>query len=349
MAADERAQVPGTASTTSVPATERAAPVRWKKIAGVDDLKSLFQECEVRGDRFLIKPNWFDPRPGSYTDAGILDLVLSALPGEKFIIEGHSHSRNDLSQRITPDNMDAQREWIRGQERNYLDRLGLTRVMKRHGAEYINVTEEVWSGRTADPAAVRHIVENKFGPLIYQEFYGFVPERLFAMRGTTLIDLARVKMTSPTSRDFSLTMKNLFGLVPPPSRMAYHNDLPGSIVDVNKVYRALFDVVGLCEGIRHAVIFWEKGRYSTPWSRFDVIKDLGIAACGRDLVEVDVEVGRMFGQDLNERALLQKARASFGARAGRDLPNVPLLVDVSREWIGRLEAQGMILTDSPAV
>ena len=109
----------------------------------------------------------------------------------------------------------------------------------------------------------------------HQEFYQVVPLKLFELKGKTLIDLARVKMSSPTCRDFSLTMKNLFGLLPQPSRYKYHDNLPESIVDINKVYRALFNVLGLCEGVKQAVIFL-KTENILHLEPFDVVENLGI-------------------------------------------------------------------------
>ncbi|HEY3316745.1 MAG TPA: DUF362 domain-containing protein [Bacillota bacterium] len=318
---------------------------RYSTIRRPDDLAELFAEGRVGGDHFLIKPNWFDPRPGSYTDARVLDLVLSILPGEKTVIEGHSHARNDRSMKITPENEVPQRDWIRLQDRQYLARLGLDQVMARHGVEYVNISEEVWAGRTAPADAVRALVEGRYGPVAHREFYGFVPQRLFDLRGHTLIDLARVKMTSPTTRDFSLTMKNLFGLVPPASRMPYHDDLPRSIVDIDMVYSALFDVVGLCEGIYRSVVFWAGGRFATPWSHFDVIKDLGPAVLGRHLPTVDVLVGRLFGQDLTQRAVVKLGMDVFGPVREEDLGGPPLLVDVSTDWAAEMAARGRLLLD----
>ncbi len=320
-----------------------AGLVTWGTVNGPRELATVLDTAGVSGDFFIVKPNWFDPRPGSFTDPFILDMVLSALPGKKLVIEGHSHSRNDLSQRITPENMDAQREWIRAQEKAYLDRTGLAEVLDRHGVEYLNITEDFWARRTADESSVRALVENRFGPVAHPELYSQVPQRLFDLRGSTLIDLARIKMTSPTSRDFSLTMKNLFGLIPHPSRLRYHDDLAVSIIDVDMVYRALFDVVGLCEGIRHTVVFWEGGRFATAWSHFDVIKDLGIAVAGRELTAVDATVGLMFGQNLMERAVVKLGRQKFRDFTLAELGQPPLLVDVATDWVGPLEAQGRIV------
>lgn len=309
--------------------------VNYRQITTPDEFASFIADFIPEDDYYIIKPNWFDARPGSFTDAETLDIVLSSLKGKKIVVEGHSHSRNDLSIKITPENMDAKRDWIREHEKLYFEKLGIRQVLEKHDAEYLNVTEEWWAGRTVPAETIQGIVESKFTPVNHREFYGFIPEKLFALKGKTLIDLAKVKMSSPSCRDFSLTMKNLFGLLPQPSRMKYHDNLPQSIVDINKVYRALFNVVGLCEGIKQAVIFWESGQYSTPWSRFDVIDNLGIAVCGKELVDVDVFLGRMFNEDLTKRTLVNLAQEAFGNVDQSQLAKAPLLMDLANKFPSR--------------
>lgn len=321
-------------------------PVRWASIKNPEDLRALITEVGVTGDFFIVKPNWFDPRPGSFTDPYILDLALTALPGKKLIIEGHSHSRTDQSRAITPDSMDANRDWLREQHQLFLERTGLAEVLAKHGVEFLNVTEEFWAGRVADAAAVRGLVESKFGPAEHQDFYGYVPRRLFELRGATLIDLARIKMSSPTSRDYSLTMKNLFGLVPYPNRFNYHDRLSESIVDINMVYRGLFDVVGLAEGIRKTVVYCERGRLGNAWSHFEVVKDLGIAVVGRNLVAVDVAIGMMFNQDLLKRTAVRIGEEKFGQVTPEDVGEPPLLLDLTEpDWLRPVEEQESIVTD----
>ncbi|HHU32121.1 MAG: DUF362 domain-containing protein [Zhaonellaceae bacterium] len=304
--------------------------LHFKLVKNKDEFISFIKATIPQDDLYIIKPNWFDPRPGSYTDAETLDAVFTALPGKKIVIEGHSHSRNDLSIKITPDNMDEKREWIRTQEKEYLNRLGIKDVLDKHNVEYINITEEWWKGKTVPGEVIKGIVESKFTPVGHQEFYQVVPLKLFELKGKTLIDLARVKMSSPTCRDFSLTMKNLFGLLPQPSRYKYHDNLPESIVDINKVYRALFNVLGLCEGVKQAVIFLENGKYSTPWSHFDVVENLGIVACSKELVDLDVFIGRLFNEDLTKRTLVQLARKAFGTHYEDEIRQAPVLVDLAQ-------------------
>jgi len=73
--------------------------------------------------------------------------------------------------------------------------------------------------------------------------YGFVPNKVYDLRGRSLISL---NVSRKTREMMSLSTKNLFGLIPDPARYGrWHgkNDslLPQSIVDINKLYRSLFE------------------------------------------------------------------------------------------------------------
>ncbi|QGP92577.1 hypothetical protein MGLY_19630 [Neomoorella glycerini] len=304
--------------------------LKWVQTTKFDELRSFLENNLPVDELYLIKPNWFDPRPGSYTSAAVLDLVCNALSGKKIIIEGHSHSRNDLSQKITPENMDDQRDWIRTQEKLYLARTGIDEVLARHNVEYVNITEEFWAGRVVPAKIIQQHVEKKLGPLTYPEFYSFIPEKLYALRGHTLIDLAKIKMCSSTARDFSLSMKNLFGLIPYPSRLKYHTNLPQAIIDIDKLYSALFNIVAVIEGIKEAVVFWEGGQYHTPWSPFDVLKELGLLIIADNLVLADVFCGRLLGQNLLSRTLINLGQQYLGTIDNQILTKAPLLFDTSK-------------------
>ncbi|MGI9859854.1 DUF362 domain-containing protein [Moorella naiadis] len=304
--------------------------LNWTQTTNCDQLRTFLNANLPVDNIYLIKPNWFDPRPGSFTSAATLDLISSALPGKKIIIEGHSHSRNDLSLKITPENMDNQREWIRAQEKKYLDRTGIAEVLARHKIEYINITEEFWAGKVMPGERIKLQVKKNFGPLVYPEFYTFIPEKLFALRNHTLIDLAKIKICSPTSKDFSLSLKNLFGLIPYPSRLKYHTNLPQAIIDINKVYCSLFNVIAVIEGINEAVVFNKTGPYQTPWSHFDVLKDLGLVITSDNLVTADVFCGRLLGQDLLSRTLIKLGQQTFGPVVHDLLAQAPLLFDISK-------------------
>jgi len=169
-----------------------------------------------------------------------------------------------------------------------------------------------------------------------------VPQKLFDLRRHTLIDLARIKMSSPSSRDFSLSLKNLFGLLPQPSRYAYHPDLSQSIVDIDKVYKSLFDVVGLCEGIQKAIVYWDGGHFAT-FGRFDVVTDLGIAATGRDLVALDIFIGWLFGMDLVDRTAYRLGREAFGSGHPSLQKPAPVIDLKADNWATELDVEGKLM------
>jgi hypothetical protein len=264
------------------------------------------------GRSYLVKVNWYGPDPGGFTDARTLDFVLSALPGPAVLLESHSVGRNDSSRHdITAENAWENREWIRSQHEQFLDRTGLRAVMARHGARFVNVTEAVWAGLTAPSEAVQAAVEARFGPLQFPELYGCVPLEAWELRGAPLVSLARVKVPAPSSDQWSLSLKNLFGLIPDVCRLHYHPRLAQAIVDINKVWRALFPTVGLCEAIFHTLIYAEPGEYRTAWGGYVLKQNEGLAWAGRDPVALDLTVARHYGAELAHRTLYRLAAPVF--------------------------------------
>lgn len=257
-------------------------------IRSANGLRGMFAALELTGRRVILKPNWFCDLPGQYTDTETLDIVLDALGGEVTIVEGHSMLRNDGSKRITGANAREEWDWIREQEAEYLRRLGLTEVMEKYGAEYINVTDEVWGGRVVDPDIIKSKVAEAYGPLANEELYGVMPEKLADLAGTTLISLARLKIPGSETRVPSLSLKNMFGLVPDPDRSDYHSNLVDAVIDINKVYAAYFPIYGAVEGILYAVSPGESGEYEAPWGSYDIIEKPGFAAIGAKASEADI-------------------------------------------------------------
>ncbi|MDP2871619.1 MAG: DUF362 domain-containing protein [Bacillota bacterium] len=258
----------------------------------------------------VIKPNWFSPGPANYTGASTLDLVLQAVPGHKLLVESHSCGRNYGGREVTPSNGRDLLPWIREQEELFFGRTGLGEVIRRHGVEYVNATEEVWGGRAAPADEVRQLVEERLGPIGHPELYEQVPSRLFDLRDRAiLLDLAKIKVPEKAHGDaFSLTVKNLFGLIVEPNRWDYHTGLPGSIVDVACVYLSLFPVIGVAEGIFELIRGNPKGEISVPWGNYDVVRDAGLVVAGWPLSDVDLAVGNAFGLDLSARALVKLSR-----------------------------------------
>jgi hypothetical protein len=92
-----------------------------------------------------------------------------------------------------------------------MDKYGFTDLFNEFGVEYINVTEEAWQGRIANPQQVWKAVEAKFSPVFTAKLYGCVPKKRFDLQGSTCVSVAKVKHYA------SFTLKDVLGLVPDPS------------------------------------------------------------------------------------------------------------------------------------
>jgi hypothetical protein len=261
----------------------------------------------------ILKVNWFSGLPGQFTDAETLTLFCNAIAGEKVIVEGHACLRNDGSRAVTPANARASWDWMREQEAAYFARTGLDRVLGRDDVRYVNVTDEVWAGKTAPAADVRAALGEK--ALALEELYDILPACLLAYRGRPLISLARIKVPSPAGDDaFSLSLKNMFGLIPDPDRGAYHPRLPEAVTDVHLLYGAFFPIVGVCEGIFHVVRANDSGgAYEAPWGgRYDDLGALGVMTAGARPAAADAFTAALFGVDIGGRSLMKLAAQRLG-------------------------------------
>jgi len=260
-----------------------------------------------RSGTYIVKPNWYSPHPANFTDSSALDLLLSTIPGKAIVVEGYSWDRHDGSMSFTvrgtrvtwqwivrhPDfswvrereNLETLRRW----DRWFLDSNGFTEVLERHGAEYLNISKEIWCGRVVNPAEVKRRVEGRFSPVARDEMYGFVPTRLADLEGAPLISLGRVKGYS--GRYPSLTTKNLFGLIPDPLRVRWHGkqdkDLSQSIVDITKVYASYFPLHGICEALTSFTVCDPDGEVKVPWGNYHVNPCDGFVAAGPNLIALD--------------------------------------------------------------
>ncbi|HPL29896.1 MAG TPA: hypothetical protein PLG21_17750 [Anaerolineae bacterium] len=281
-----------------------------QRIAGAADLRSLFEAVGLAGECILVKPNWFSLHPGNYTGAEVLDLVLAALPGRAIVVESYTGMRHDGGRKITPKNGRSHWDWLRQQDAWFLATTGIGDVLARHGAEFVNVTEAVWSGRGAPEAEVATRVEACYGAIDQPELYRYVPQRLFDLAGCPLLSLARYKPT------WSLSLQNLFGLIPDPLRDRWHGirdrDLGRSIVNIATIYHALFRTVGLVETLAPFPVYHPGGQYHTPWGDYDLRPAAGVVICGTSLPAVDAAAARAFGADPAQLEYLQLAEGRLG-------------------------------------
>ncbi len=255
----------------------------------------------------VIKPNWGTVE--CYSEAEILDWTLAAIPGDKIVIESHGWARNEETLlHLEPGGLTKAN--LRKGDRWFLQYAGIDRVLEKHHVEYLNLTEEIWAGRSANPAAIQQIVESKYEPVQFEELYAKVPARLYELRGGSLLSLAKYKVVFyPLGVSFSI--KNLFGLIPGPSRGKYHGKehafLDQSIVDINKIYRSLFSVKGMIEAVYSA------GSLESEAERTRKYPGGGKAFASVDTLSLDAFAASLAGRDPQSIGHLRLAGQTFGA------------------------------------
>lgn len=255
----------------------------------------------------IIKPNWGFSI--CFTEAEILDWTLEACNGDALIVESYGWARSK--------DMLLKGEWgsferadLMKSDEWFMDYSGIGKVLEKHGVEFLNITEEYWAERTASPDKIRELVEAKHQPLVETDFLGLVPSRLYEMRDGTLLSLAKVR-TLEAPMWVSLSVKNLFGMIPGPSRGKYHgrnhNRLSQSIVDIYKVYDSLFDVRGVVEAVHTASV---RNRDTMEWRN---IENPGFMSASMEPVELDAFITGLLGTDPNDVGYLKLASETFGA------------------------------------
>jgi uncharacterized protein (DUF362 family) len=255
----------------------------------------------------LIKPNWGTVE--CFTEADILDWTLSAIPGSKLVVESHGWARSEeILNHQKP--VELTKANLRKGDRWFQDYTGSAKVLEKHQVEYLNLTEEVWAGRIADPGLIRQAVEEKYGALQFEELYARVPARLYEMRGGTLLSLSKLKIAFyPLGA--SLSIKNLFGLIPGPSRGKFHGPdhscLNQSILDINKIYRSLFAVKGMIEALHSS------GYHEVESERTRVFPGCDKAFASQDTVSLDAFVAASAGRDPQGIGHIHLAAETFGA------------------------------------
>jgi hypothetical protein len=279
------------------------------KVASAEDMQRFLSELDVQGKIFVLKPNWSNAR--DFTSAQTLDWLFSFLTsmGKVKVVEGYTAWRNELNtgpepkEVVTPSNAKAKWRWIKEQDGWFLKFSGIDKVLAKHDVEYINVTEEVWSARTLEPEEVRDFVDNRYGVLVSQGMYGFVPTKIYELRDSTFISLNNSRQTR---EGVSLSTKNLFGLIPDPARYGkWHgkndSNLARSIVEINKIYRSLF----------------------SPCYWVNEIKEPSLFVGSKNSVEADAVTAKLMGMDPENIAYLKQAAGVFGGYDKKVLDRIP--------------------------
>jgi uncharacterized protein (DUF362 family) len=252
----------------------------------------------------VIKPNWgFSV---IFTEADILDWTLAAIDDEALVVESYGWARCREAveeKKYGP----FSREALRKADKWFLRYSGIDKVLKKHYAEYLNITEEVWAGRVAEQETINTIVEDSYSPLQMKKMASFVPQRLYDLSDGTFLNLAKLKFMGDDIV-ISLTLKNLFGMIPGPDRGEFHGEMNKamnpSIVDMNKIYRSLFKTKGIVEGVLTA----SRGMTLEP----QVFNNQGVAWTCDDALELDAVVAAHVGINPNDVGHLKLAAQNFG-------------------------------------
>jgi len=272
--------------------------VLFDKVKTFEEFKEFINKLNIKGKTFIIKPNWVEPSKGQYTEPTPLRWLFDCLEGKKIIIESHTVWRNKILMEtgevvVNEKNMNEKKDFLREQEKWFLEYTGLSELLKEYNVGYINVTEEVWGGETVNPKIIQEIVEKKFPPIKHKELYGVVPKKIFELKDedTIFIDFAKIKTDGSVA--MTLSTKNLFGLIPDPKRSPKYHDheakiLPYAVLDMNKIYRALFDCVFINEGIFTAI------DGPSP-EQIRLRENLSLIVGGRNSIDVDLVTAKLVG------------------------------------------------------
>jgi uncharacterized protein (DUF362 family) len=306
------------------------------KIKTQADMNRFVKSLGLKSEQLIIKPNWVQARGGTYTDAKVIDMFLTAVNKRATLVESYTFWRTDKYAVGGGDYLSSQeatlktgkKHWrhFKKQDQWFLSATGIGDVLKRHKTEYINITNEVWLGNTVNPEKIKAIVELKYEPVNFQELYSYIPQKLFELRGADFISFAKAKRELEYA--FTLTTKNLFGLIPDPTRYPkYHGDkdkdLPQNIMDINKIYRSLFDCRFIVDGVFTA-------SKAESMEEVRCVKAWGVILGGNNSIEVDMIAARLLRVDAAKAAIdtLAASRKLFGDFDKKLVRQIPKNLDI---------------------
>lgn len=279
--------------------------ISFKQPAKREDFIELVEGLDLKPP-VIIKPNW--GTSVCFTEAEIIDWTLEAVNGNAIIVESYGWARTEEALR-TGRLGSKLRGDLRESDRWFLKYSGVDEVLERHDVEFLNITEENWAHRTVDPEIIRDYVESLYEPVIREELYSFIPERLYELRHGDLLSLSKVKLWEDLIA-MSFTIKNFFGMIPNPSRMKYHGkghrDLHINIVDIFKIYDSLFNIKGVIEAMLTASIHDAEERKTC------VIQKPRFVSASMNCLELDAACALMMGIDPSENKYLSLAAETFG-------------------------------------
>ena len=303
----------------------------FARVSNSAELKQVLKDPWLQSETIIIKPNWVTTEPAGFTSSDTIRMFVEALDSHIIVTESlHlGRSMNLLKKGLSfivgdkevnwdwllkgegwrwlNDNPDWQ--WFREEghwdqilkeDKNFLDLYGFTDLFQDYDIEYVNVTDELWKKRIADPTEVKKLVESRYNPVQIEKMYEFVPTKLYEHRDATFISLARLKQYA------TFTLKNMFGLIPDPMRPWWHGPknsrIATSIVDINKIYHSVFNVYGICASLKKTASPDTEGEYKAEYlGRYKIVDGFGFIAMSRDLVSLDSTLLTL-SEEITERA-----------------------------------------------
>jgi hypothetical protein len=320
------------------------------KVSNSQELRQVLNDPWLESENIIIKPNWATTEFGYFADTETLRMLFEALDSKITITESHIFTRfqnypvKGMNFNVGEKELSAESflfgegwrwlfknpdwdwfkkggywNWMRKEEKAFLDDFGFTDLFQEFNVDYVNVTDEVWSGRIADSNEVKKAVESQYSPVHTEKLYDMVPKKLYQMRGSTFISFASLLHHA------SFTMKNMFGMIPDPIRSWWHGPnskkIASCIIDVNKVYHSHFNVFGICEALKNTAYHNSEGEHRSRFLSdvvYDIVKNMGIVVFGRNLVHLDafllslMEGSIVVNDELNRKPIML-AQKEFGA------------------------------------
>jgi hypothetical protein len=314
------------------------------KIKNSDDLRLMLDDPWLESDTIIIKPNWVTNDSSGFTDSKSLRILFEALDSQIIITESYAERWHGDGMSFWIKNKKVNWKWllkgdgwqwlaenpdwnwykkgghwaqIKKEDKVFLDEYGFTDLFKEFNVEYINVTDEVWSGRIVNSIKVKKAVESRFKPVRIEKLYDMVPKKLYDLRGSTFISFAKLKQYA------SFTIKNLFGMIPDPLRPWWHGPkeirFVESLLGISKVYHSLFNVYGILEALSYTAVSDPEGKHEMTYGgKYNIVEGLGIVAFGRHLVSLDALLldlteGSIIISEKINREPVEKAEEEFGA------------------------------------
>jgi hypothetical protein len=279
------------------------------KIQGKTDFIAAIRDQEINTPYVIIKPNWINDHEGEFTEAEVLEWLLESLPDKKkIVIESYTpwrgliyqpkNQKDDLL--VDLEGGKKYRDFYRVMDENFLQKTRIAEILKKYETEYINITEMVWGDRCVSQNQVIKDIEGKGYSFTFPAFTGYIPLSLYQIRKqSTLISLGKIKRQLFYPKvGFGGSIKNLFGLIPDPSRGKYHpgNDFIGldkAMTDIFFLYTQLFpNNCWIAEGI-----------FTIPKEPYTQVRTIernqNLLFLGRNPIKVDLEACQVFSLEPN--------------------------------------------------